>query len=336
MKNTLHNMYAAFATEPKDGDITISYGQYRTYAECPNRWKLTYVDKIRPYTPSIHTCFGTSFHETLQHYLSIFFLDSVKSADNIDLHQYLLARMRENYKSDLNKLNGAHFSTSKEIHDFYEEGCAILDWFKKYRGNYFNSRSYELVGIEIPLYTPASKKHPNLIINGFLDLVIRDKSDNRLIVWDIKTSMRGWSEAKKSDKLTASQLVMYKMFLSEQYNIDVDSIDISYFIVKRQIYEDSMYPQKRVQTFIPASGKLTRKKLRADLDKFIDTVFLADGTYNKDIEYPAITGEKNVNCKYCSFTKDELLCPKSKRQIHETAIIKPIVEARTRKTKKSK
>lgn len=323
MKNTLQDLYSVISTvEKKPEHITISYSQFTTYMQCPNHWKLVYVDGKRKYSPSIHTCFGTSFHETLQHYLKVLYLKSVKEADAIDLNEYLMTRMRENYKSDVEKSSNGHFSTAKEIGEFYEEGCAILDWFKKRRTNYFKTRDFELVGVELPLYTPISAKHNHLIINGFLDLVIRDVKENRLMIWDIKTSMRGWNENKKKDKLTTSQLVLYKEFLAEQYNHDVDKIDISYFIVKRQIFEDAMFPIPRIQTFSPASGKLTRKNLRKDLDSFIDKVFLSDGTYNVNGDYPAVTGEKNEHCKYCEFKKDEIHCPKSKRQkLHEQQVV---------------
>ena len=48
----------------------------------------------------------------------------------------------------------------------------------------------------------------------------------------------------------------------------IDKIDIEYFIVKRKLYEKVDFPQRRIQTFIPANGtpsinKVTNKINRA-------------------------------------------------------------------------
>jgi hypothetical protein len=51
----------------------VSYSRYSMHATCPQQYKFNYVDKLGVYSGSIHTIFGTAFHETLQHYLSIFY-----------------------------------------------------------------------------------------------------------------------------------------------------------------------------------------------------------------------------------------------------------------------
>jgi hypothetical protein len=40
---------------------------------CPHRWKLQYKDKIKRFTSSIHTVFGTAIHEVIQHYLDVMY-----------------------------------------------------------------------------------------------------------------------------------------------------------------------------------------------------------------------------------------------------------------------
>ena len=44
----------------------ISFSQLSMYLNCPKCWERSYVRKEMVYEPSIHTCFGTAFHETLQ------------------------------------------------------------------------------------------------------------------------------------------------------------------------------------------------------------------------------------------------------------------------------
>ena len=62
----------------------ISYSQLSMFSECPQRWKLNYIDKITESEPSIHLIFGTAMHEVIQSWLEIMYYDSVKNANKID------------------------------------------------------------------------------------------------------------------------------------------------------------------------------------------------------------------------------------------------------------
>ena len=74
-----------------------------------------------------------------------------------------------------------------------------------------------------------------------------------------------------------------------------------------------MFPQRRVQEFIPASGKPTRNKLVRSIEEWIGTCFDKDGDYNTKRQYPSIAGKNNKNCKYCEFKDQVDLCPKVNR-----------------------
>ena len=63
----------------------ISYSQISLFNECPQHWKLRYVDKIAVFESNIHLIFGTSMHETLQTYLEVMYNDTAKNADLLDL-----------------------------------------------------------------------------------------------------------------------------------------------------------------------------------------------------------------------------------------------------------
>ena len=149
--------------DPKKGDRKISYSQYAMYSQCPKHWELAYVKNLRTFSQSIHTIFGTAFHETLQNYLTVMFNDSVKKANEIDLNQYLRDQMYSLYKEAVEKM-GEHFSTNIEMNEFYSDGVAILDWFKKKRGAYFSAKNEELLGIEIPIYHPVNEYNKNVMM----------------------------------------------------------------------------------------------------------------------------------------------------------------------------
>jgi hypothetical protein len=55
-----------------DTDKIVSYSQFSTWKQCPHKWKLQNVDKLKN-PPSIHLIFGTAIHTALQHYLKVMY-----------------------------------------------------------------------------------------------------------------------------------------------------------------------------------------------------------------------------------------------------------------------
>ena len=298
--------------EPLPDERKISYSQFSMYSQCPKHWELAYARNLRTFSQSIHTIFGTAMHETLQHYLTVMYNDSVKAADAINVHEYLKDQMYTLYKEAVEKM-GEHFSNKFELGEFYEDGVAILDWFKRKRGAYFSRKNEELLGIETPIYHPVNDKNDKVMMLGYLDVVIRNKVTDTITIIDIKTSTRGWNKWQKADKTKTSQLVLYKKYFAEQYGFDVEKIDIKYMIVKRKLIEGAMFPQKRITEFSPASGKPTRNKLARSIESFVDTSFHADGSFNLDRNYVASAGKNNKNCRYCEFKDRPDLCPVANR-----------------------
>jgi hypothetical protein len=300
-------------TTPKRevGDVSISFSQFSMWSKCPRQWKLTYIDKHRISEPNINLVFGTAFHETIQHYIYLMYSKSIKDADAENLNEMLLEQMMNHYGLAVSDY-GKHFSNKAELTEYYNDGVAILDWLKKHRRSYFTTQDFELLGIELPLYTPVADSNVKVKLNGFLDLVLRDTRDDSILIIDFKTSRTGWRDKDKKDKVKIAQLVLYKEYLAKQYGYDVDKINIQYFIVKRKLMENSLYPQKRIQIFEPASGTVTRKKLITEINNFVSSCFNDDGTYKVDAEFPAIA-DKGANCKYCPFSNNQELCPKNNR-----------------------
>lgn len=286
---------------------TVSYSQFSLYANCPKRWKLDYLDGLRTYEQSINTCFGSAFHKTLQHYLEVLYNKTVKEADEIDLGAYLKQAMFDEYKESLTKNGNKHYSNPQELAEFYLDGEAILKYFKNHRREYFSTKQHSLVGIEIPLQMPLIN---NISFNGFIDLVIKDERDNRIKIYDIKTSTQGWNKYQKADTTKTAQLILYKDFYGKQFNVDPESIDVEYIIVRRKINEDGEFPMKRIQTFQPASGKPTRNKVSKMFLEFVQNCFTEDGSYNIEGNFPAVTSSA---CNYCPYKNEEALCSKKHR-----------------------
>ena len=139
--------------------------------------------------------------------------------------------------------------------------------------------------------------------NGNLDLCHELIRQAKWAGADTAKFQLGW-RAKK-DEIKQFQLVLYKKFFSQQYNIPIEDIDIEFFIVKRKIWEDTEYPMSRIQQFIPASGKTKLNKASKLLDTFISEVFSLDGSY-KDTIFNA--NPSKWNCTFCPYKENKELC----------------------------
>ena len=293
----------------KMGKKPISYSQYNMYKSCPRRWKLTYIDKHREFEPSIFLIFGTAIHEIIQEYLTKVYNETAVEADKMDFGPLLRMKLQELYVKTVQEDNdGKHYSTPQQLGEFYEDGIEILNYLRKKRNIYFSKKNCKLLGIEIPLshVTPFNDK---VVMIGFIDLVIQDGDELKII--DIKTSTMGWRKGQKAEN--GDQLRIYKEYFSKQYGCEIDKIKIEYFIVKRKLYENLDFPQRRIQIYEPPSGKPSMNKTNRILEDFVQNCFTEDGKYNKDAYYPATAGKNNKNCKYCEFVKRFDLCPKENR-----------------------
>jgi hypothetical protein len=282
---------------------SVSYSQYSIYATCPHQWYLSYVENKNPYQASIHTVFGTAFHETLQKYIDVMYNESGAAADRMDLETLFTERFREVYSAEYEKTK-EHFSNAQEMREFFDDGVAILKWIKARRNKLFTIRKVKLLGIEMPLLVDLTK---NVYLKGYIDFILYDTELNKVYIYDIKTSTRGWSEREKKDDNKLAQILLYKEYFGRQFGFDIDRIEVEYFIVKRKIWEKSEFAIPRVQSFKPASGKTKRKQAVESLNAFIKDCFDESGkpqikSYLKNI------GEGS--CKWCPYADKPELCNK--------------------------
>ena len=275
----------------------VSFSQYSMWSSCPQQYKLNYIDKLGESSGNIHTLFGSAMHETIQHYLSVMYGVSKKQADEINLDKLLLERMRENYTKEKNLLSEGTPCEQIELEEFYGDGRKILAWFKKYCSKFYSKSGYELVGIEIPLNAKI-KEGVNFI--GFIDIVMRDLAENSIIIVDLKTSTQGWNQYQKADELKNSQILLYKKYYSELFNIPLTKIKVEYQIMRRKLPEDTAFPIPYISKHVPSSGTPTVTKVYDKFVEFINTVFDDTGNF-KDIPYPKVPGNNKKNCKWCQF-----------------------------------
>ena len=271
----------------------ISYSQMSVYQNCPQQYKLRYVDKLSKNVSNIHLIFGSAMHTVIQSWLDTIYNQTAKAADAMDLNVMLKDELISEFLKAEAKDKQAP-CTKDQIEEFYTDGVNILDFLSKNRATYFTKRDWTLLGCEIPINVKLREK-VNLI--GFLDVVLKHSSGKIKII-DLKTATMGWNKHQKSDKVKAAQLLLYKMFYADTKFISPEDIDVEFFILKRRLYEKADFPQKRIQKFTPANGKPSLNKAKKMLDEFIDNTFDDEGKYL--IENLQATPSKK-SCRWCEF-----------------------------------
>lgn len=287
-----------------EDNLHISYSKLVHYATCPRQWQALHLTNEFPILPSIHMTFGTAIHETIQTWLTTLYNEKIKDADEMNLNTLLYENMIKAYTQDKERNNSSGFSSLEEMQTFYLDGKHILDYIKKKRRVYFTTKGVYLAGIETVLYREL---RPKVYFKGKVDLVFYDERIDRWTIVDIKTSTKGWDKYQKADDNKKAQVLLYKHYFSEQFNIPSDKIDVLYFIVKRQVPKDAEFAsmQKRVQQFSPPAGPIKMKQATNLLSKFVSETIGEDGKYIQK-EYPT-TPSKDA-CRFCELKKNRV-CP---------------------------
>ena len=243
-------------------------------------------------------------HETIQSWLETMYHGKVKDANDMNLDQLLYDNIIKAYKANKAMNSHQHFSTSDELTQFWIDGKHILNYLKKKRGTYFSTKTMMLAGVETLLY---QELRPGVQFKGFIDLVFYHPISDTWTIMDIKTSTSGWRDEAKKDEKKIAQILLYKEFFAQQFDIDIEKIDVEYFILKRRVPKDAEYAamERRVQTFRPPSGKIKRGKALSMMNEFVETAVDQNGEYI-DREYP--TNPSKWGCNFCAF-KEMRICP---------------------------
>lgn len=279
----------------------VSYSQYSMWSSCPQQFKLNYIDKLGESSANIHTIFGSACHEVIQHFLTVMYGVSKKQALEIDLEMMLKDKLVEHFTKEKQKLTEGTPCTREELEEFFGDGRHILQYFKKKLDTLYTKSGFELVAIELPLNAEI-KQGVHFI--GFIDIVLKDISSGDIIIIDLKTSTSGWSKYQKSDKVKTAQMLLYKKFYSEKYDIPLDKIKVEYQILKRKLIENTEYNIPRISKFIPPHGKPSVNLAWKSFMEFVDNVY-DDGGLIRTNDFPP---NKGNSCNWCEF-KTRKLCP---------------------------
>lgn len=279
----------------------VSYSQYGMYSSCQEQYKLNYIDKLGTSSANIHTIFGSSMHETIQHFLTVMYEVTKKQALQLDLEKMLYNQLVEHFTKESEKMeDGMYPCTKEELGEFFEDGKLILQYFRNKLDKLYSKSGFELLAIEQILNAEIK---PGVHFIGFIDVLLKDKTTGDVIIIDLKTSTKGWSQYQKNDKVKTSQMLLYKKFYSDKYDIPLDKVKVEYQILKRKIFEGADYPIPRISKFVPANGKPSVNKAWDGFLTFVNEVFDEEGGYIQR-DYPPTKGKQ---CDWCEF-KTRKLC----------------------------
>ena len=279
----------------------VSYSQFGMYSSCQQQFKLNYIDKLGISNTNIHLIFGTAMHEVIQHFLDVMYNVTKKQALQLNLEKMLQETLVVQFKKEKEKTGEDDPCTKEELQEFYEDGVKILQYFTNKLDKLYTKTGFELLAIEQRLNAEIK---PGVHFIGFIDVLLKDKTTDDVIIIDLKTSTRGWSKYQKADKTKMAQMLLYKKFYSDKYNVPLDKIKVEYQILKRKLFEGADFPIPRISKFVPANGKPSVNKAWNDFKFFVDSVYGDNGEVIQT-EFPTNKGKP---CDWCEF-KQRKLCP---------------------------
>jgi len=196
-----------------------SYSKLEVYVNCPFKYKLIYVDKIKAFTQSVATELGTLVHETEE---AIAHAIQEKRAINYDaLKQRFIAKREEiknKYPVDYEVKDKAGTTYEEKTTKYLETGIYNLEKFMKAHP------TYEIVGIEQSFNFKYKKSYTFI---GYIDRVFRDTATNHYIIQDIKT----WPVPHEQKELTTPlQFVVYAMAARQLWGVGTESISCEYYL----------------------------------------------------------------------------------------------------------
>ena len=278
---------------------TVSFSQFSLFQGCNHRWKLIYVDKAPKQKPNINLFFGTAVHNTIQYYLTIYKKEGHKIANSLIIEDIFEDELIKAYKKLKIQFPGEKITTQEELDIFFPQGVDICYAVINDKNQIFGDFRYiNLVGCEIPLFTELTN---NVFFEGYIDLVFYNEAINKFLIFDLKTSTKGWSEYEKKDKKKIGQLLLYKKIFSKIFNVPLENIMVIFTILKREVKNN----KDIVENFGLISNKKECDEIFYDLIEFVEESFDEDG--NK-LTNKKIKNKSKMSCMFCHF-KETTFCP---------------------------
>jgi putative RecB family exonuclease len=204
----------------------LSYSSYRTYQECPLRWKFLYLDRL-PETPRGYFTFGRVIHSVLEEFVRPLVVPTARRAGANDSQRTL-----DDWQSRGTSSPGTPWMSRTQLLEAYErawltEGYTSPEEEARYRtlGRELLTRYYtELVRhrpqpISVEEHLEAS--WDGIPIHGYIDRIDRTPAGG-LDIMDYKTSR----DLSAADAAESDQLSLYQVLVESNYSEPVEGLTL--------------------------------------------------------------------------------------------------------------
>jgi putative RecB family exonuclease len=204
----------------------LSYSSYRTYLECPLRWKFLYIDKL-PETPHGYFTFGRVVHSVLEELLRPLVVPSARRAGDSDSQRTL-----DDWQSRARGAAEPALMSREQMLSQYDqswtgEGYTTPEEEARYRtlGRDLLTRYYDRLVRERP-QPVAVEQHlearwDGIPIHGYIDRIDRNPAGG-LEILDYKTSR----ELTAGDAKESDQLSIYQVLVESNYSEPVGGLTL--------------------------------------------------------------------------------------------------------------
>lgn len=203
----------------------ISYSALAAFQCCPYKYKLLYEDRIRQ-PGNLFFAFGTAIHAVCEGQL----LETTLSEDERKGTSEWMAFFQKIFVKEIKEnLSPGNFTQDEKKFalELTNQGKGLVGYVLPELIKKFGK--FELVNAEEKLYEKIEGH--DFKFKGFIDLIIKTE-DGKHHVLDYKTCVY-WDPKKRRDTMTLYQLVLYKYFYAQKYNISMEDIETHFVLLKR-------------------------------------------------------------------------------------------------------
>ena len=268
------------------GLIHISFSELSQYQDCGHKHLIEKYLKLAISPTSIHLIFGNSIHSALE----IGIRDGLNIEKRVE-HFNLIFR-----KEMMDKMLGT--KDYYDLENFSKQGENILRLLSTEK----ILEKYDLIGVEMSLY---EKLFDNFHFKGFIDLILKDKKTNRILILDWKTSGEEWDvQKKKKNKVFMAQMRLYKYFYARKFNVNIDEIDCKYIVLNR--LKSKKCPELGYGSIQPVEIFSTNEDIMESIKLVANTI--RDIHLKKEFKKAKLEKGKTGNCFFCPYKSNPTLC----------------------------
>lgn len=204
----------------------LSYSSFRTYQECPLRWRFLYIDRL-PETPRGYFTFGRVVHSVLEELVAPLVVPTARRAGENDRQRTL-----DEFHPTASPSAPGRWMTSEELLAAYDrtwssEGYSSPEEESRYRalGREILLRYYDFLVRERPVPVSVEEhleaRWDGIPVHGYIDRIDRTAAGGLEIV-DYKTSR----DLSSDDARDSDQLSLYQVLVESNYAEPVQGLTL--------------------------------------------------------------------------------------------------------------